>query len=260
MSPPGRSGHPIVEDRPMGSALGAGRDLAERIANAIGERIVGGAYPPEAVLPREIELSEEFAVSRSALREAFRLLAAKGLIVSRRKTGARVRPRAAWNMLDASVLSWHLRAAPTDAFVAGLFEMRKIVEPAASALAAERRTPDMVERIATALDEMVRYQDGSGDVIAADLRFHQAILDAAGNHFLASFGAVIGSSLVASFQLSWNAHVRTPDYALRQHREVLDAIREQRPEDAHAAMFQLLRSAIEDVHEALRQRQLRAGG
>jgi DNA-binding FadR family transcriptional regulator len=239
--------HPQLRDA-------VGRNLHERIANTLGERIVSGRHPAGHALPTEIELCGSLSVSRSALREAFKLLAAKRLIISRQKVGTLVRPRADWNMLDPEVLAWTLRAAPTDAFVTGLFEVRKIVEPSAAALAAERRSADAVESIAQALADMFACQDGSGDLTAADLRFHQAILDATGNYFLASFGAVIESALVASFQLSWHSGHHTPEYALRQHQGVLDAIRERRASDAYGVMTQLLRSAMEDVREALARR------
>jgi DNA-binding FadR family transcriptional regulator len=196
---------------------------------------------------------------RSALREAFRLLTAKRLIVSRQKVGTQVRPHGEWNMLDPEVLSWHLPAAPSETFVSGLFEVRKIVEPSAAGLAADRRTPDALARIEQALSDMIAFQGKSGDLIAADLRFHQGILDATGNFFLASFGAVIESSLVGSFQLSWHSGAHTPEYALRQHRQVFEAIRDRRPADAHAVMTRLLRSAIEDVREGLVRRGQRQG-
>lgn len=246
--------------RPAKLGDAEGRNLHERIANTLGERIVAGLHPPGRALPTEIELCASLSVSRSALREAFKLLVAKRLIISRQKVGTLVRPRTEWNMLDPEVLAWHLRTAPSDAFVTGLFEVRKIIEPSAAALAAERRSPEALARIEAALGEMFRAQDGSGDLTGADLRFHKAILDATGNHFLASFGAVIESSLAASFQLSWHSGRHTPDYSLRQHQEVLDAIRDQRPADAHAAMNQLLRSAIEDVRESLLRRQRSAAG
>ncbi len=114
----------------------AGRNLHEKIANVLGLGIIGGETPPGALLPTEVELCGRLSVSRSALREAFQLLSAKRLIQSRQKVGTAVRPRADWNMLDPEVLAWHLQAAPTDAFVSGLFEVRKIVEPSAAALAA----------------------------------------------------------------------------------------------------------------------------
>ena len=233
----------------------AGRNLHERIANTLGERIVAGLHPPGRALPTEIELCTSLAVSRSALREAFKLLAAKRLIISRQKVGTLVRPRSEWNMLDPEVLAWTLRAAPTDAFVTGLFEVRKIIEPSAAALAAERRTPEAAKRIERALADMFAFQDGSGDLTDADLRFHQAILDATGNFFLASFGAVIESSLVASFRLSWHSGYHTPEYSLRQHQGVMEAIRDGRAADACGIMTQLLRSAIEDVRESLLRRQ-----
>lgn len=236
----------------------AGRNLHEKIANALGVAIVSGEHPPGRALPTEMELCARLSVSRSALREAFKLLAAKRLIVSRQKIGTLVRLRAEWNMLDPEVLAWHLRAVPTDAFVSGLFEVRQIIEPQAAALAAARRAPHAVARIEQALRDMEARQDGVSDLADADLRFHQAILDATGNYFLASFGAVIESSLVASFQLSWHGGARTPAAALRQHHGVLTAIRLGRGAEAQAAMTELLRAASEDVRENLVRRQQRA--
>jgi DNA-binding FadR family transcriptional regulator len=233
-----------------------GRNLHEKIANAIGERIVAGVHAPGTALPTEIELCASLSVSRSALREAFKLLSAKRLIVSRQKVGTLVRPRAEWNMLDPEVLSWHLRTIPSDDFVSGLFEVRKIVEPAAAALAAERRTQEGVKRIEEALADMVRFQGGLGDLTNADLRFHQAILDATRNFFLASFGAVIESSLIASFQLSWHGGRHTTESSLRQHGQVLAAIRDSSPGVAHGEMTALLDAAIENVRESLLRRRL----
>lgn len=246
---------PTIEAVALREAIG--RNLHEKIANALGVAIVSGEHKPGSALPTEMELCARLSVSRSALREAFKLLAAKRLIVSRQKVGTLVRLRAEWNMLDPEVLAWHLRATPTDAFVSGLFEVRQIVEPQAAALAAERRTPQAVARIEQALRDMEQRQDGLGDLANADLRFHQGILDATGNYFLASFGAVIESSLMASFQLSWHGAAHTPDYALAQHHGVLTAIRHRRVDEAHAVMTQLLRSAGEDVRESLARRRQR---
>lgn len=233
----------------------AGRNLHERIANTLAERIVGGIDPPGSALPTEVELCATLSVSRSALREAFRLLAAKRLIVSRQKVGTLVRPRADWNMLDPEVLAWHLHAAPSDEFVTGLFEVRSIIEPSAAALAAERHQPEPLDRMERALADMSRFRDGGEELIAADLRFHQAILDGSANHFLASFGAVIESSLVASFQLSWHAGHRAVEDSLGQHQAVLDAVRQGSAEQARQAMTVLLQSAMVDVRESLRRRQ-----
>ena len=233
---------------------GAGRNLHEKIANSLGVAIVAGKHPPGTALPTEVELCAQLSVSRSALREAFKLLAAKRLIRSRQKVGTVVCARSEWNMLDPEVLGWHMRGAPTDTFVAGLFEVRRIVEPPAAALAAERRSADQLAAIEAALADMRRFQGGLGDLTGADLRFHQAVLDATGNHFLASFGAVIESSLASSFMLSWDSRARTPDYAMRQHTQVAAAITVGEPGEARQAMTELLDSSIEDIRQGLSRR------
>ena len=80
-------------------------------------------------------------MSRPTLREAFRVLAAKRLIVSRQKVGTSVRPKSDWNMLDHDFLAWHLGVALNDDFVDDLFQLRQMVEPQAAYLAAEARDP-----------------------------------------------------------------------------------------------------------------------
>ena len=228
---------PSLERRPVP------RDRSEDVAHAIGLRIVGGNPPPGALLPTEHQLCAEIGVSRAALREGFRLLAARGMIIGRRKVGTIVRPMTDWNMLDASVLAWHLEQEPTEAFIDGLFEARLIVEPAASAMAATRAHADQIGVIREAFEEMVMAQrpptqtsaeaattDAEAEpedidkTVGADLRFHKAILAAAGNHFLATFGALIGSSLIASFRLNWRANNSTPSISIGQHEDVLNAI------------------------------------
>jgi len=75
------------------------------------------------------DIGEELGVSRTALREAFKLLTAKRLIESRPKLGTRVRPRKNWNMFDAEVLRWCFSSNPDTQFYMALYEMREIIEP-----------------------------------------------------------------------------------------------------------------------------------
>ncbi|HWU80722.1 MAG TPA: GntR family transcriptional regulator, partial [Caulobacter sp.] len=109
------------------------------IARALGIAIVSGQHQPGDVLNNEIDASEKLHVSRSAYREAIRILAAKGLVESRPKTGTRVSPRNRWSLLDPEVLAWFFESEPSEGFLQELYELRMIVEPAAAALAAERR-------------------------------------------------------------------------------------------------------------------------
>ena len=252
------------------SARSRKRDTSEDVAHAIGGRIVKGLHPPGALLPTEHELCASLGVSRPALREGFRLLGARGMIVGRRRLGTMVRPRADWNMLDAAVLAWHLEEEPSETYIGSLFEIRIVVEPAAAALAARRANADEIAAIDAAFRQMSEAQatgrsrkpagtapagNGDGDdlanTVAADLRFHVAILAAAGNIFLSSFGALIGSSLMAAFQLNWRAHASEPELSLAQHAAVLQAIRNGDAALAEAGMRALLASASQDARHAL---------
>ena len=142
------------------------------IARDIGIRIVSGIHQPGEVLDGEVAASDQLHVSRTAYREAVRILAAKGLVESRPKTGTRVSARSKWQLLDPDVLSWLFEYEPDDAMLAGLFELRKIVEPQAAALAAERRTSEDLERMRRALEAMDDHTLGTEEGRAADQDFH----------------------------------------------------------------------------------------
>lgn len=257
-----------VKKRRSASKRPVARDRSEDVAHAIGLRIVAGDPPPGSILPTEHRLCAEIGVSRAALREGFRLLSARGMILGRRKVGTIVRPKSDWNMLDASVLAWHLEQEPTESFIDGLFEARGIVEPAAAAMAARRATPAEIAVIRTAFQDMVVAQGAPAgnpanaaktgkeaedidETVGADLRFHKAILAAAGNHFLATFGALIGSSLIASFRLNWRAHHSAPEVSLSRHEDVLTAIAAQDAARAEDRMRVLLSTARQDARMAL---------
>src|SRR5262249_7406491 len=129
---------------------------------------------------------EEFGVSRTAVREAIRLLSAKGLTVSRPKIGTRVRPRSDWNMLDPDVLRWQIDQNPTEEFIHSLFEMREIIEPAAASRAAERGSEEEIAALGVAMDGIQNEERGSPAQIKADVRFHMVILEASRNPMLRS--------------------------------------------------------------------------
>jgi DNA-binding FadR family transcriptional regulator len=221
------------------------------LAAALGGEIIAGIYPPGSRLPGEAVLLERFKVSRPTLREAFRVLAAKGLIVSRQKVGTSVRPKSDWNMLDPDFLAWHLRAALNEGFVNDLFQLRQMVEPQAAYLAALSRDPAALARIGAAYADMVDSKDAADEVTAADLRFHRAILDATGNLFVSALGGLIDTALVGTFQLGWRAAASIRDDRLHQHRAVLKAISDGQPETARERMAELLRDSVADVRREM---------
>lgn len=216
------------------------------IARAIGIEIVTGKRAPGDMLGGEIEASEALGISRTAYREAIRILSAKGLIESRPKAGTRITPRARWNMLDPDVLAWMFEEDPGRDFITALFELRGIVEPAACALAATRRTEADLTAMDEALAEMGKKTLKTAEGRVADQRFHAAILTAARNEPLAGLASSVGAAVgwTTRFKQRVKARPRDP---MPDHKAVLEAIRAGDPEAARGAMNVLLRLAIEDM-------------
>ncbi len=244
----------IAPAAPRGGDGAFKRNMHAYLANKLGQEIVGGVYPPGSLLPNEVEMRARFSVSRTTLREAYSVLAAKALIVARPKVGTRVRPKADWNMLDPEVLAWHVQTVPTEEFVADLYVLRQMIEPPAAALAASGRARATIDRISAAYADMTRFKDGDGDLVAADLQFHLAILEATGNRFIGALGSLIHAALLSTFELSWEGAERIRDDRLHQHWAVFEAIRDGLSEHARERMSELLTNSFGDVHEFLRRR------
>jgi DNA-binding FadR family transcriptional regulator len=218
------------------------RNLHGQIVHTIGKQILRGDLRPGDPIPAPHDLP----ASRTALREAIKVLAAKGLVEARPKTGTRVRSREAWNLLDPDVLAWRQDGVSPLRFVRSVTELRSIIEPGAAVLAATRATDATIAAIHKA------YYDMEGAVpldrpmnveafVDADTRFHTAILRAAGNDILEQLSHLVSIALRASFEVT----TRIPGSAratLPRHRAVLDAISAGRAAAAGAAMRRLVRS------------------
>jgi len=190
-------------------------------------------------------------VSRTALREAMKVLSAKGLVEVRRKTGTRIRPRTDWNMLDPEVLSWMFSEGGTPVGLDQLIEIRRVMEPIAAGMAARRATDEEIADIARAFERMTSAKSRLASSIDPDLRFHLAIFNATHNIFMRSFGTLIQSALRASFRLTSTnnaAYKRT----LTLHGEILRAIQAKNGIRAERAMLALLDQTSSELHEKMR--------
>ena len=234
----------------MNDEAGAPPRIHGAIARSIGIEIVSGKRPPGSMFGGEIEASEELGVSRTVYREAMRMLAAKGLIESRPKAGTRVTSRSRWNLLDPDILAWTFESEPQPEFIRGLFELRELIEPAAAAYAAQRRSGEQVEQLRQALDEMARYGLDNPEGRAADQRFHRTLLDASGNEPLAALASTIGAAV------QWTTIFKQRDKPLPRdpmpdHESVYKAIAAGNSEQARKAMLVLIRDALEDTEMSL---------
>jgi GntR family transcriptional regulator, galactonate operon transcriptional repressor len=163
----------------------------------IGRRVVDGHYQPGATLDPEA-LAAELGVSRTVLREALKVLSAKGLIDARPTRGTYVLPRGSWNLLDPDLLDWHADAGYTGRFLAELTELRLVTEPSIAGLASGRRTADALRPMAAALTAMRAARLDRDAFVVADVRFHQAVLRASRNELLSQIGPVIEAALRAA--------------------------------------------------------------
>ena len=220
----------------------------EHVTRSLAEMILDGTFQPGDRLPSEADLGERLAVSRTALREALRTLAGKGLIESRTRAGTVILPQSAWNHLDPDLLTWREALPPDFAFVRALIEAREVIEPAAAAFAAQRATGRDLAAIETAFEAMKAAIDVEGldSNVEADAAFHRAILVASHNPVFSNFGAMIGAALRNSFRLTTSA---SENYALslEKHGDVLEAIRLRDAALARRLMEELIGLAGRDL-------------
>jgi GntR family transcriptional regulator, galactonate operon transcriptional repressor len=222
------------------------RGLHGKVVHELGVRIVRGEFAPGDSLPNEPELGEELEVSRSVLREGMKVLAGKGLVRIRPKTGTQVRPREDWNLLDPDVLGWQFEAAPTPRGLRDLHELRAMVECDGARLAAERRDDADVAALREHLEEMTATVENAGEFVEADLRFHGAIFEASGNELLAHLNAMFA----VAFRAVRRFHTRQPNRyvaSLGLHEDVLDAIAARDGDAAEKAMRVLTEDARVDL-------------
>jgi DNA-binding FadR family transcriptional regulator len=232
------------------SERSTGRRLRGAIAHYLGTAIVSGAIRPGERLTGEVANAEALDVSRSAYREAVRVLAAKGLVESRTKAGTWVQPRSHWNLLDPEVLAWAFAGEPDPAFIRNLFELRAIVEPAAARLAAERREKQDLRAMRAALANMRRHTLATEAGRAADREFHDAILQATRNDALIALSASIGAAVSWTTQFKQRARALPRD-PVPDHARVGEAIAAGNPDAAEAAMRTLIDLALEDTRVAM---------
>jgi DNA-binding FadR family transcriptional regulator len=221
--------------------------------DVLGEDIVAGRYPAGSSIPPEPTLGETLGVSRTVVREAIKSLVAKGIVSTGPKVGTRVLPAEQWNWFDPDVVAWQSKIGLTREFLRDLQELRRVVEPAAVRLAAERATPADLAEIEAAYAGMKTAIEQGGDYVKHDLRFHQGLLKACHNRMLVQMGKAIGALLRTSFEIS-TSKPDGPRESLPLHRAVLDAVIAGSPAKAERAILVLIDGAKEDIELVLASR------
>jgi DNA-binding FadR family transcriptional regulator len=221
--------------------------------DALGEAIVAGRYAPGGSMPPEPMLCDSLGVSRTIVREAVKSLAAKGMVVTGPKVGTRVLNAEQWNWFDPDVVAWQTKVGPTREFLRDLQELRRVVEPSAVRLAAERATAHDIADLEAAFAGMKAAIEHGGDYVSHDLAFHQGLLRACHNRMVVQMSKAIGALLRTSFEIS-TSKPRGPALSLPLHRAVLDAVIARQPAKAERASLALIDGAAADIAHVLGSR------
>ncbi len=162
----------------------AGRTtVTRRAADRIKAMIADGRVGPGERLPTERDLSAQFGVSRSSMREAIRSLTTLGVLESRHGAGVYVTALRPADLLETFSVLAEVSQGHT---LLEVLQVRRMLEPAATALAAARASAEDLDRIGALLERIGDGDDTFADTVSADLGFHQAIVASTGNATLAA--------------------------------------------------------------------------
>lgn len=234
-----------------GSLYPQARNLSQQVVNLIGQRIISGHYKAGEKIPVENQLCMEFGVSRPIMREATKVLMAKGLVVSKPKVGTTVKSKSCWNLLDPDVIDWTIQSLPAQDFLDMLFDVRIAIEPEASAMAAKNANPEDLKVIANALAGM-KAATCAAEMLEPDLHFHKAVMDATHNDLMRYIGNALHSALAASISLT-SRHPDTLTLTIPRHQAVYEAIAEGAPDHARECSKMLLLESRHDFEDLQNQ-------
>jgi DNA-binding FadR family transcriptional regulator len=205
------------------------------------EEIVDGDVAPGEMLPREVDLTERFGVSRGVVRETIRGLEERGLIAVKHGRGATVRDAADWDVFDPDVLGALLASPAGEQLRAEALECQRVFEPEAAGLAASRAQQEHVDALNRALEAMAGAASRTGRSDAArryhdaDVDFHRGIVRASGNRILARMSEPLHRALTAA-----GAEIGDSKRRLTEHERILGAIADGDSEAARQAMAEHL--------------------
>lgn len=204
--------------------LAAQKNLSYVLAEKLAQQILAGHYAPGTILPGEMELGEQFGVSRTAVREAVKTLTAKGMVLPRPRIGTRVMPQGNWNFLDQELLSWWMTEENFRQVIEHFLVMRSSLEPQACALAATLGSAEEKAQLNTLMEEMIALKKAFNRErwIAVDTAWHEHIYQMSRNPFLTSF-----ASLFHSVYHTYFASITQDEVVkLDLHQAIVDAIQD----------------------------------
>jgi GntR family galactonate operon transcriptional repressor len=222
--------------------------LSELVLHEI-QRLIAEEYPePGAKLPKESELAERFHVSRVVIREAMKILEDRGAVEVRAGRGTLTIAPKPERVKESLSRLFRGQPMPTEEDMERLLELRQVLEETTASLAAVRATEEDLQEIQAALNEMKEDGLGLDETIAADLRFHRAVMRAAHNRYFAMMLDPLTEVVLQQIKLT-NSY----DTGLESHRAIFREIRARNSVGARQAVRRLMKQTLSDCRKALRQ-------
>jgi DNA-binding FadR family transcriptional regulator len=225
-------------------------NFTRHIVQSLGKSIALGEYPQGQPLKAEAELCEEFDASRTVLREAVKMLTAKGMLDARPRRGTIVLPESQWNLSDPEILNWLLDRKGSLPIISEFADMRLAIEPAAAGLAAANLTPETRDTLLKAIERMRAAARGEDDHLDADIAFHVGILEASANRFFWNMRHTIEVALRFSIRIT-NQRKGVEKASVEDHQRILDHILARDPVAAENEMRTLLAEAKMLLNQAM---------
>ncbi len=222
-------------------------NLTRRIVEDLGLAIVTGRYSAAGGFPVESELCDQYNASRSVLREAVKMLTAKGLLRARQRAGTTVEPEEHWRLLDPDILRWLLERDYSADILVELTDMRLAIEPRAAELAADGASGRERAAIVAALGYISAATSDDDDRLEAEIDFHRAVLQASNNRFMRQAADLSEAALRLGSRRPDGVAMRASASA---YRRIADAIVTGDPQTAAASMRALLSAMREEVVRA----------
>ncbi len=226
------------------------RNLAHQVVHELGKKIMQGSYKVGDSLPSEADLCSQFNISRTATREAVKMLAAKGLINSRPRQGIKVVDSKHWNLFDVDVLNWILLGKPDLYLLRHFLQLRLALEPEAAFLAAQYAEKDDLEAIESALLRMKNATNGQDDTHEADIDFHQSVLGATNNPFFIQLKNFIATALKINIRFT-NRMIAVTVAEYQAHVDIFEHIKNRESQAAFDSAMITQRATLAIVNEQI---------
>jgi DNA-binding FadR family transcriptional regulator len=220
--------------------------LHESVTRTLALRVIQAERAAEPLLfPNEAGLCRQLDISRSILREAVKVLADKGMVEVRPRSGTRSRPRAEWNLLDSDILSWEIELEPDARLLRDLCEVRLAIEPTASGFAALRASARELGEIQRCLDqrEISVHARKTEEAVALGVQFQAAVVEASHNALFRHLNSLIRRPLEIALSRTGRAPASLI-LELESHRTLFEAIRKRDPLAARAASERIVGLAM----------------